>query len=52
MRHAPFAIGPVERDRWLVHIRTAVTELAPPKDVAAELERYFSTTAEAMRNRG
>ncbi len=52
MRHAPFAIGPVERDRWLVHMRAAVTEMAPPPDVAAELERYFTMAAEAMRNRG
>ena len=51
MRHAPFAIGPAERDRWLVHMRAAVAELAPPADVAAELERYFAMAAEAMRNR-
>ena len=50
MRHAPFAIGPVERDRWLVHMRAAVTEMAPSADVAAELERYFAMAAEAMRN--
>ena len=52
MRHAPFAIGPLERDRWLVHMRAAVAEAAPPADVAAELERYFAMAAEAMRNRG
>ena len=52
MRHAPFAIGPVERDRWLVHMRAAVAEMAPPADVAAELERYFAMAAEAMRNQG
>jgi hemoglobin len=52
MRHAPFAIGPLERDRWLVHMRAAVAEEAPPADVAAELERYFAMAAEAMRNRG
>jgi hemoglobin len=52
MRHAPFAIGAVERDRWLVHMRSAIAELAPPADVAAELERYFAMAAEAMRNRG
>jgi len=51
MRHAPFAIGPAERDRWLVHMRAAVAELGPPDDVAAELERYFAMAAEAMRNR-
>ncbi len=51
MRHAPFMIGPVERDRWLVHMRVAIAELAPPTDVAAELERYIGMAAEAMRNR-
>ena len=52
MRHAPFAIGPAERDRWLVHMRDAVAALDPEPDVAAELERYFDMAAEAMRNRG
>jgi len=52
MRHAPFGIGPDERDRWLVHMRAAVAELAPADDIAAELEGYFAMAAEAMRNRG
>ncbi len=51
MRHMPFAIGPAERDRWLVHMRAAIAETAPPPDVAAELERYFAMAADAMRNR-
>jgi hemoglobin len=51
MRHAPFPIGPEARDRWLFHMRAAVTEMAPGPDVAAELERYFAAAAEAMRNR-
>jgi hemoglobin len=51
MRHVPFAIGPAERDRWLVHMRAAIAAAAPPDDVAAELERYFTMAAEAMRNR-
>lgn len=51
MRHAPFAIGPWERDRWLVHMRAAIAELAPPDDVTDELEGYMAMAAEAMRNR-
>ena len=51
MRHAPFAIGPLERDRWLVHMRAAIAELAPPTDVAEALEGYIAMAAEAMRNR-
>ena len=52
MRHAPFAIGPDARDAWLAHMRAALAELAPPPDVAAELDRYLEMAAEAMRNRG
>jgi len=51
MRHAPFAIGPGERDRWLTHMRAAIDELAPPSDVAGELEGYIVMAAGAMRNR-
>ncbi len=51
MRHAPFAIGPLERDAWLRVMRQAMAELAPPPDVAARLEAYFVMAAEAMRNR-
>ena len=32
-------------------MRAAMTELAPPPDVAAELDRYLEMAAEAMRNR-
>ena len=51
MRHMPFAIGTVERDRWLHHMRAAIAAQAPAPDVAAELERYIGVAAEAMRNR-
>ena len=51
MRHAPFPIGSTERDRWLVHMREAITAMAPSSDVAAELERYIAMAAEAMRTR-
>ena len=51
MRHAPFSIGGAERDRWLTHMRAAIAELAPQRDVADELEHYFEMAAEAMRNR-
>jgi hemoglobin len=52
MRHAPFTIGPGERDRWLELMRAALADVAPPDDVAGELDRYFAMSAEAMRNRG
>ena len=52
MRHAPFPIDTVARDRWLVHMRAALAEVGPPPEVAAELDRYLEMAAEAMRNRG
>lgn len=51
MRHAPFAIGAADRDRWLTHMRTAVAMCAPSPDVAARLLAYFEMAADAMRNR-
>ena len=50
MRHAPFPVGTAARDRWLVHMRAAVAELAPPPEIAERLEAYFAYAAEAMRN--
>src|ERR671929_1655643 len=40
MRHAPFSIGPLERDRWLVHMREAVEALAPDEPVRRALLDY------------
>jgi hemoglobin len=50
MRHAPFAIGGEERDRWLLHMRAAVASLEPSEDVAGALYDYFDMAAESMRN--
>ena len=50
MRHAPFKVNPLARDRWLLHMRTAVDslELAPlPK---AELWDYLERAAHSMLN--
>jgi len=51
MRHAPFAIGPAQRDAWLGHMRAAIASVAPQPEIAARLEAYFGMAAEAMRNR-
>jgi hemoglobin len=51
MRHAPFAIGPGERDAWLRHMREAISWTGPPPAVAARLLAYVDMAAEAMRNR-
>ena len=37
MRHAPFAIGPEERDHWLVAMRAAIASMDPPEPVAQAL---------------
>jgi len=51
MRHAPFEIGPVERDRWLVHMRHAVESLDPSPEVARALLEYFQMAAPSLQNR-
>lgn len=50
MRHAPFAIGADERDRWLTHMRAAVGAVDPPPEVAKALFDYFDLAADALRN--
>ena len=50
MRHAPFAIGPDERDRWLIHMRAAVDAMDPSADVAQALADYFAVAADSLRN--
>jgi len=51
MRHAPFAIGPEERDRWLAHMQAALDALAPDPELRARFDEYFGFAAESMRNR-
>ena len=53
MRHMPFRIGPSERDRWLANMSAAVAAVCADcsdSEVADELMRYFTKTAEHMRN--
>jgi hemoglobin len=51
MRHVPFAIGPDERDRWLVHMRAAIDAVDAQPEVRSRLHEYVTMAAEAMRNR-
>jgi hemoglobin len=51
MRHAPFAIGPEERDHWLSHMREALDALDLEPEVHEALWSYFEMAAESMRNR-
>ena len=51
MRHAPFPIGPAERDAWLRHMHAALAAMHPPAVVAERMTDYFDSVAEGMRNR-
>lgn len=50
MRHAPFAIGPAERDAWLRHMTDAVNaaELSPLDQM--QLMGYLTTSAHHLMN--
>jgi hemoglobin len=54
MRHFPFHVGPLERDRWLLHMAAAVETVCAdrtvPAAVAEELMGYFVPVAEHLRN--
>jgi hemoglobin len=50
MRHAPFAIGGEERDRWLAHMTAALDAMAPPPELRARFDEYFAFAADSMRN--
>jgi len=53
MRHFPFHVGPLERDRWLVHMAAAVEATCDdsvPEGIAEELMDYFAPAAEHLRN--
>lgn len=51
MRHAPFTIGPVQRDAWLLHMRLAVDAMPDLGDAErSELLAYFDSAADFMVN--
>jgi hemoglobin len=50
MRHAPFTIGPRERDAWLQHMRNAVESLGLPAEQEATLWNYLERAAFFMVN--
>ncbi len=50
MRHAPFRIGPAERDAWLVHMRAALDEVELDADHEATLWGYLTTAADSLVN--
>jgi hemoglobin len=54
MRHAPFVIGPAERDAWLRHMGNALDTMAERVDLAEtdvdELHAYFTMAAGSLMN--
>jgi hemoglobin len=51
MRHAPFAIGNVARDRWLQLMTRAMDETNLPDGVRQVLGTFFASTATFLINR-
>lgn len=50
MRHAPFKIGPVERDAWLRCMRIAVDEAGLDDEHREQLWQYLTFAAQSMVN--
>jgi hemoglobin len=50
MRHAPFAIGPRERDAWLAAMLATVDEADVPEAARVPLRDYFEMASTAMIN--
>ena len=54
MRHAPFVVGPAERDAWLRHMGSAVDRMVETDRLTAsdaeELRAYFDMAAHSLVN--
>jgi len=50
MRHFPFPVGPLQRDRWLLHMTHAVETVTTDGPVRRALMDYFTMAAEQMVN--
>jgi len=50
MRHAPFVIGPIQRDAWLTRMRTSVDELGLTQEQDRVLWEYLVMAANSMVN--
>lgn len=50
MRHFPFAIDQAARDAWLAAMLDALSECAPPAEVADLMREYFEMASTAMVN--
>ena len=50
MRHAPYAVTPTQRDRWLHHMHAAIDTLDMAASDEAELLEYVDRAAQFMVN--
>jgi hemoglobin len=50
MRHFAFPIGPAIRDRWMLHMREAVSHMQAPTAISIAMLDYFEMAAESLRN--
>ncbi|RMB62032.1 globin [Tessaracoccus antarcticus] len=50
MRHAPFAVTPTQRDRWLHHMHAAIDAVDLDPSDEAELRDYVTRAAQFMVN--
>jgi hemoglobin len=50
MRHAPFAVTPAARDRWLLHMRESLDELALAPELDKQLWGYLVAAAHSLVN--
>ena len=50
LRHMPFRVGPAERDRWLLHMASAVERTTDSQSIRTTLMNYFVPAAEQLRN--
>jgi hemoglobin len=50
MRHAPYAVTPLQRDRWLRHMMAACDQVALPEAEDTELRSYLTYAATFMLN--
>ncbi|MDR3419572.1 MAG: group II truncated hemoglobin [Nevskia sp.] len=49
--HARYAIGPAERDQWLLCMREALRRVEAPPEVVQMLEKPLARFADALRTR-
>ncbi len=50
MRHFPFPVGPLQRDRWLLHMSNAIEASGASDAIREQLTNYFVPAAEHLRN--